>query len=458
MGFCLALTWTFLVGSWTSMGAQKPISWEVQRFDGWYNNLMEHKWGRKPGREERLVPASYADGVYQPLGEPHLPNPRDLSNAAMRGPAGQASLRNRTVLGVFFGYHVLSDLVSVETPGCPAEFLNIRIPPGDPVFDPNGRGDVVLPFQRSRWDPESGQSPSNPRDLTNAVTGWLDGSAIYGSSHSWSDALRSFSGGQLASGPDPAFPRNAQPPLLMWSAPDPASGQRGPGGLYAFGAERGNRDPFLQALGLLWFRYHNLCAQRLARQHPHWGDEELFQHARKRVIATYQNIALYEWLPSFLQRAPVKYAGYNPFLDPSISPEFLVASEQFFSTMVPPGIYMRNASCHFQEVINRNSSISRALRVCNSYWSRKHPNLRRAEDVDALLLGMASQIAEREDHVVVEDVLGAGGHSCPVQPGPIPARAAPRGAPGEPWGPRTPLQCHRPQPVCEAAGWRPLLV
>ncbi|XP_038297660.1 dual oxidase 1 isoform X2 [Canis lupus familiaris] len=405
MGFCLALTWTFLVGSWTSMGAQKPISWEVQRFDGWYNNLMEHKWGSKGSRLQRLVPASYADGVYQPLGEPHLPNPRDLSNAAMRGPAGQASLRNRTVLGVFFGYHVLSDLVSVETPGCPAEFLNIRIPPGDPVFDPNGRGDVVLPFQRSRWDPESGQSPSNPRDLTNAVTGWLDGSAIYGSSHSWSDALRSFSGGQLASGPDPAFPRNAQPPLLMWSAPDPASGQRGPGGLYAFGAERGNRDPFLQALGLLWFRYHNLCAQRLARQHPHWGDEELFQHARKRVIATYQNIALYEWLPSFLQQAPVKYAGYNPFLDPSISPEFLVASEQFFSTMVPPGIYMRNASCHFQEVINRNSSISRALRVCNSYWSRKHPNLRRAEDVDALLLGMASQIAEREDHVVVEDVL-----------------------------------------------------
>ena len=33
--------------------------------------------------------------------------------------------------------------------------------------------------------------------------------------------------------------------------------------------------------------------------------------------------------------------GYRPFLDPSISPEFLAASEQFFSTMVPPGVYMR---------------------------------------------------------------------------------------------------------------------
>lgn len=60
---------------------------------------------------------------------------------------------------------MLSDVVSVETPGCPAEFLNIYIPPGDPVFDPDGRGDVVLPYQRSRWDPETGRSPSNPRDL-----------------------------------------------------------------------------------------------------------------------------------------------------------------------------------------------------------------------------------------------------------------------------------------------------
>ncbi|XP_036040797.1 dual oxidase 1 [Onychomys torridus] len=404
MSLHLALAWILLIGTSACLGAQNAISWEVQRFDGWYNNLMEHRWGSKGSPLQRLVPASYADGVYQPLREPHLPNPRDLSNRAMRGPAGQPSLRNRTVLGVFFGYHVLSDLVSVETPGCPAEFLNIYIPPGDPVFDPDKRGNVVLPFQRSRWDHKTGQSPSNPRDLTNQVTGWLDGSAIYGSSHSWSDALRSFSGGQLASGADPAFPRKSQDPLLMWMAPDPATGQGGPQEMFAFGAQRGNREPFLQALGLLWFRYHNLCARKLAQEHPHWGDEELFQHARKRVIATYQNIAMYEWLPSFLKQTPPEYAGYHPFLDPSISPEFVVASEQFFSTMVPPGVYMRNASCHFQRIANQNSSFSRALRVCNSYWSREHPNLRNAEDVDALLLGMVSQIAEREDHVVVEDV------------------------------------------------------
>ncbi|XP_064425749.1 dual oxidase 2 isoform X2 [Mirounga angustirostris] len=402
----VVLLGALLTASLDPVGGQDslPLSWEVQRYDGWFNNLRHHERGAAGFRLQRLVPANYADGVYQALGEPLLPNPRLLSDAAMRGTAGQPSRRNRTVLGVFFGYHVLSDLVSVETPGCPAEFLNIHIPPGDPVFDPDRRGDVVLPFQRSRWDPETGQSPSNPRDLTNEATGWLDGSAIYGSSHSWSDALRSFSGGQLASGPDPAFPRNAQSPLLMWTAPDPATGQRGPGGLYAFGAERGNRDPFLQALGLLWFRYHNLCAQRLAREHPQWGDEELFQHARKRVIATYQNIVLYEWLPSFLQKTPPKYAGYSPFLDPSISPEFLVASEQFFSTMVPPGVYMRNASCQFQMVPYKDFGSSPALRVCNSYWRRENANLNSAQAVDQLLLGMASQIAELEDRIVVEDL------------------------------------------------------
>lgn len=77
---------------------------------------------------------------------------------------------------------MLSDVVSVDTPGCPAEFLNIRIPPGDPVFDPDGHGDVVLPFQRSRWDPETGQSPSNPRDLVRP--GRLRG-------RSWSETGRS---------------------------------------------------------------------------------------------------------------------------------------------------------------------------------------------------------------------------------------------------------------------------
>lgn len=109
---------------------------------------------------------------------------------------------------------------------------------GEDPIPPHPRHPWALTPPRPAWrlDPRL-SLPSSPQ--TNEVTGWLDGSAIYGSSHSWSDELRSFSGGELASGPDPAFPRAAQAPLLMWTPPDPTTGRRGPRGLYGEAAGTG---------------------------------------------------------------------------------------------------------------------------------------------------------------------------------------------------------------------------
>lgn len=60
-------------------------------------------FGAAGARLLRLLPANYADGVYQALQEPHVPNARQLSNAIARGPSGLPSRRNTTVLAVFFG-------------------------------------------------------------------------------------------------------------------------------------------------------------------------------------------------------------------------------------------------------------------------------------------------------------------------------------------------------------------
>lgn len=62
------------------------------------------------------------------------------------------------------GFHVLSEIVEANKVGCPAEFLNMPIPQGDPVFDPEDSGDIVLPFQRMQWDWETGRSPNSPRE------------------------------------------------------------------------------------------------------------------------------------------------------------------------------------------------------------------------------------------------------------------------------------------------------
>ncbi|XP_009074436.1 PREDICTED: dual oxidase 2-like [Acanthisitta chloris] len=388
---------------WSLPGAQESISWEVQRYDGWYNNLLHHSRGSVGARLLRLLPANYADGVYEALQEPRVPNARQLSNVVARGPSGLPSHRNTTVLAVFFGFHVLLDILETEKPGCPAEFLNIYIPRGDPVFDPTSTGDVVLPFQRIRWAAETGQSPNSPREQTNEVTGWLDGSSIYGPSHSWSDALRSFSGGQLASGSDRSLPRQTDGRVPMWKALDPSTGQGGFQGIYDLGSAWGNENPFLQAESIAWFRYHNHLAMALAREHPTWSDEDLFQHTRKKVIATFQSIVLYEWLPTLLGKHVPEYKGYQQHLDPSLSPEFVAAVGQFLATMVPPGVYKRDTECRFQDVSGPSGSFP-AVRLCNSYWSRESPGLQQADDVDKLLLGMSSQIAEREDNIVVEDL------------------------------------------------------
>uniref|UniRef100_A0A672UPL0 NAD(P)H oxidase (H2O2-forming) n=1 Tax=Strigops habroptila TaxID=2489341 RepID=A0A672UPL0_STRHB len=374
-------------------------------YDGWYNNLLHHSRGSVGARLLRLLPANYADGVYKALQEPHVPNARELSNAVARGPSGLPSHRNTTTLAVFFGFHVLSDILGTEKPGCPAEFLNIRIPPGDLVFDPAGTGDVVLPFQRIHWAMETGQSPNSPREQTNEVTGWLDGSSVYGPLNSWSDALRSFSGGQLASGPGGRIPRETDGRVHMWKALDPSTGQGGPQGIYDLGSAWGNENRFLQAVSIAWFRYHNHLAVALAQGHLTWSDEDLFQHTRKRVIATFQSIVMYEWLPTLLGTQVPEYEGYQQHLDPSLSPEFVAAAGQFLATMVPPGVYKRDPKCQFQKVPGPGGSFP-ALRLCNSYWSRESPRLQQAKevDVDNLLLGMSSQIAEREDNIVVEDL------------------------------------------------------
>ncbi|XP_055518481.1 dual oxidase 1 [Leucoraja erinacea] len=406
----LAIIWTLVALVWfhishlTLVNAQNNINWEIQRYDGWFNNLAHHQRGSAGSPFMRLMPARYADGVYQALKEPEVPNARVISNIIANGSSGLQSLKNSTVLSVFFGYHVISEILDTRHPACPPEFLDIPIPSGDSVFDPNGTQSVRLQFRRRGWDKYSGHSPNNPRIQVNEVTAWIDGSSIYGSSHSWSDELRNFSHGRLASGRDPRLPKPSVGKLMMWNHPDPSNGDTGLRGFYDFGHAGVNENPFILAENIIWFRYHNHLADQFEARNPSWSDEDIFQHARKWVLATFQNIALYEWLPQHLGQHLPNYTDYKRFIDPGISPEFQVASLKSIATMVPPGVYKRNRTCAFRQDLGISNSGSPALRLCNNFWNRQKPNLQTAVDFEELIFGMASQVAEREDNIIVEDL------------------------------------------------------
>jgi NAD(P)H oxidase len=54
------------------------------------------------------------------------------------------------------------------------------------------------------------------------------------------------------------------------------------------GDARSNQNPALLAFGILFFRWHNVLARRIHSEYPHWLDEDVFQRARRLVIASLQ--------------------------------------------------------------------------------------------------------------------------------------------------------------------------
>lgn len=54
------------------------------------------------------------------------------------------------------------------------------------------------------------------------------------------------------------------------------------------GDPRSNQNPALLSFGILLFKWHNVIADRVQQDHPDWSDEEVFQKARRFVVATLQ--------------------------------------------------------------------------------------------------------------------------------------------------------------------------
>jgi dual oxidase len=390
------------------LGCQPTGEWES--FDGWYNNLARPSWGAVDGTLLRRLPPAYDDGAYHPSGRLR-PNPRVISEGTMRGQTGFGSYSNRTVFTTFFGQQMVEEILDVQTPGCPPEYINIPIPKCDSLYDPGCTGRVVIPLTRSRYWMLSGQSPNNPRQQLNEITPYIDGGLFYGPVKAWSDALRSFTDGRMA-----CSDANCLYPIqntigLPLSNPPPSRDHylKDARRYFAIGNPRGNENPFVLAMHIMWFREHNWQATRIKAKYPGWNDEEIFFEARKWVIAEHQKISIYDWLPAFLgagQQAP-PYTGYKQQQHPGIADVFQAAAMRFGHTLIPPGVYRRDAQCTFYNTTGgvQGAPGFIAIRTCNTYWNS--PDIVRDwGNIEYTLQGMASQITEREDNIITPDLRG----------------------------------------------------
>src|SRR5262249_27500086 len=91
-----------------------------------------------------------------------------------------------------------------------------------------------------------------------------------------------------------------------------------------------NETTELTALQTLFMRNHNAIARQLQLSHPDWGDQQLFDEARKLNIAEYQSIIYNAYLPDLLgPTALAAYTAYDAGVDPSISTEFSTVGFRF---------------------------------------------------------------------------------------------------------------------------------
>ena len=284
--------------------------------DGSGNSLSDPKLNAVDTDFARIGRANFADGfdAMQPG-----PNPREISNIVVAGGPkdGALQVNGQQLSGMMYawGQFIDHDLDLEQTTPAGSD-ISILVPKNDSL--PPG---TTIPLTRVTVDPATGK-PSHPATAINTVTGWLDGSMVYGSDAATASSLR-LSDGHLKTSAGNNLP-------IVSTTQGPA---------FSAGDARAQENPDLTALQTLFVREHNYQVDQLKQQHPSWTGDQLYQQARAITTAEIANITYNEFLPHLLgKNALAAYKGYNPKVNPTITEEFEGAAYRFGHSIVSDGI------------------------------------------------------------------------------------------------------------------------
>jgi len=313
--------------------------------DGTCNNLyVNTKWGSINRAFRRFVSNNYENSIDEPTGgNPPtgvLPTPRDISNWIHHHPSPPIDYHHTHMLmqlGQFLDHDItftpevdVKDCCSVSSSECFP--LEINQP------------DLYLPFVNclhfARSAPKC--AAMGIRNQFNAITAYVDGSQIYGSTDAESLNLRTMVDGKLKTSDGDNLPLNS------------ASGGYGGGGCllgnqFAAGDRRVTENPGLQCLHTIFMREHNRIAG-IINLLTTWNDERIYQEARRIVVAEWQNIVYGEFLPAILGVNGVPHgvnSVYDSTVDATINNVFATAAFRFGHSLItgkvkisPTGSYL----------------------------------------------------------------------------------------------------------------------
>ncbi|MEM9171119.1 MAG: peroxidase family protein [Pseudomonadota bacterium] len=353
--------------------------------DGSQNNLLLPDMNKSHSQLGRMMAPNYADLMHTPAGA-GLPMAREISNAVAAQPGPLTNAKGGSDFVWQWGQFLDHDLDLTEGV-VPVESFEIPIPVGDPWFDPRHTGTVALAFNRSIYDPETGDATVNPRQQINEITGWIDASNVYGSDLTRARALRTLDGsGQLKTSAGNFLPYNV----------DGLANAGGSGAeLFLAGDPRANEQLGLTAMHTLFVREHNRLAGEIATANPNLDGEEIYQRARRIVGAQMQQITYYEFLPVLLGAdALAPYRGYDAYVDASIANEFSTAAYRLGHSMLSDTILRLDAD--FNPIESGHLTLKEA-------FFQPHRLLSEG-DIDPIMRGLAAQVCESVDSFVIDDV------------------------------------------------------
>ncbi|MEZ5477528.1 MAG: peroxidase family protein [Thiolinea sp.] len=349
-------------------GGQETQTPEYRSIDGTGNNLQHTEWGSTGETYVRTLDSDPERGIGGTT-EAELASARAISNAVSSQTELTTNSKGLSDLFWVWGQFLDHDItLSGESHG---EKANIAVPEGDPWFDPFNTGTAEMGFTRS----ESITGADGQDYQLNQISSFIDGSNIYGSNQETADSLRSFEGGKLTVNEVGMMPKNDE-------------------GNYMAGDVRANENAALTSMHTLWVREHNRVATELAEQHPDWGDEQLYQEARRVVVGELQAITYNEFLPQLLgEKALPDYQGYDPEVNPDMSSSFATAAYRFGHSMISPTLLRLDENG--EEIPEGNLSLRDAF---------FQPHNVTESGIDPILLGASSQTAQAVDTLVIDDL------------------------------------------------------